>query len=841
MIRYAARALAAQVRRGRLLFALTVFGVALGIASVLSIQVINRSAMAAFRGGLQAISGDADLSVLPRTPAMAESLYAVVLGTAGVRAAWPLYQVSVALAGDEPPTFLDIVGTDLYAGTAVPLTGDAADMGDALARPGWVAVTPELAAERRWRIGSTVPVSSGSRVVTLTVGALVDFRRYTPLASRRLAVMDIAQAQALLGERGALTQVDVRAEAGRAADVARALAARLGPGVEVLRPEQRERRAEGLMRAFRLNLTALSLIALVVGFFLVHTATQAALVRRRVEFGVLRANGATRLQVFGLIVGEAAVLGLLGVAVGIPVGLAAARANLDVVSATLTNLYLLGAIERLDVPAWLYALAVGLGLLGAAFGALGPALDVARAEVKDLLAPITLHERTAAAAGRLAAAGLTLLAVTGLWFGAGGHRWQPAGFVWAVVILLALPLVTPWLLARVGASLRLTTFGLAFSLKSLATRLTTTAFAVASLAIAVSMLVGITVMVASFRATVTQWIGGTLQADVYVTTLSWRGTGAQGTLDGALVEGLAGLDGVRAVDRLRGFPALSGDRRIALAGVDMAITGGEARFPLQAGDLLPALAAVRDSGCVLVSEPLSRKTGLGVGDTLVLATPTGDRGFRIAGVTYDYSSENGAAVMDLRTMAEAFGDGPLNSVALYLDRGRDADAAVDAVRARFPAAPLNVRSNRSLRAEVLRIFDQTFAITQVLQVMALLVAATGITLTLLVLARERLGELALYRALGARRRQLFAFFVGKGLGIGIAGLTLGLAGGAALAAVLILVINRAYFGWTIQVARPWGQVAGAAATIVGAAVLASLYPALTASRTPAGELSRDDT
>jgi len=514
MIRYAVSALLAQVRRARLLFALTVLGVALGIASVLSIQVINRSALAAFRGGIQAVSGEADLSVLPRTLAMPESLYAGVLATSGVRAAWPLYEVSVALGTASPPAYLDVVGTDLLAGAGIPFAGEPGEIGDALARPGWIAVSPELARAMGWHVGSAFTVSSGSRTAVLTVGALVDFRRLTPLAGTRLAVMDIAQAQALLGTRGQLTQVDVRTDPGRSVEVAHALTARLGPGVEVLRPEQRERRAEGLIGAFRLNLTALSLISLVVGFFLVHTTTQAALVRRRTEFGVLRANGATRLQVFGIILGEVALLGLLGVAVGLPVGLAVAKANLGVVSATLTNLYLLSAVERLDVPAWLYALAVGLGLLGAVVGALGPALDVARGEVRDLLSPLSLHESTAATAGGFALGAAGLLTATAAWYAALGHDWQPAGFVWAVAILLAIPLATPWLLLRVTAPLRPRRFGLAYSVKSLGTRLQTTAFAVASLAIAVSMLVGITVMVASFRDTVTVWLDEIAPAQV---------------------------------------------------------------------------------------------------------------------------------------------------------------------------------------------------------------------------------------------------------------------------------------------------------------------------------------
>ena len=840
MIRYYFTALAAHLGRGRALLTLTVFGVALGIASVLSIQIINRSALAAFRGGLQAVSGEADLSVLPRGPAMADSLYAVVLGTAGVAGAWPLYQVTAALEGRDK-FYLDVVGVDLFAPVRLPWTGETGDLAPALSRPGWAAVTPSLAREMGWRKGDSVVVSSGSRRARLVVGALVDFQRVTPLASRKLVLMDIAQAQSLLGNAGEIQQVDVKVvERTAVSAVAARLRARLGPAVEVLTPEQRAKRAEGLLGAFRLNLTALSLISLVVGLFLVHSSTQASLVRRRTEFGVLRSLGATRGQVLALILAEVVLLGLLGVAVGLPLGYLAATATVDMVSQTLTNLYLLNEIERLDVPAWMFLLAAGIGAGGAVLGAAGPALDMSRRDVRDLLAAITLHERTGAIAAHLLGAGAAVLALTGLWYVWLGRAWRPAGFVVAIGLLAAVPLITPWLVQRAVALVRLRGFGLGFSLKSLGVRLQTTSFAVSSLAIAVSMLVGVSVMVGSFRRTVSLWVGSTLQADIYVTTPSWRGTGSQGTLDSTVVAALGAQPGVRMVDGLRGFPVYSGERRITLAGVDMALPGGAARFPLLAGDARTAFESVRRRGAVIISEPLARKAHLGVGDSLAIATPLGERRFSVAGVTYDYSTETGAAAMDLGTMSTVFGPGPLNSLALYLEPGRDPERMVDEIRARFRGTPLNVRSNRSLRAEVMRIFDQTFAVTRLLQVMGLLVAASGITLTLLILARERQSELAVYRALGARRRQIFRFFVGKGLGLGVFGLGLGFAGGSALAFVLIFIINRAYFGWTIQVHWPWGELASASATILLAAVVASLYPAARASQAPATQLSRDD-
>ena len=247
-----------------------------------------------------------------------------------------------------------------------------------------------------------------------------------------------------------------------------------------------------------------------------------------------------------------------------------------------------------------------------------------------------------------------------------------------------------------------------------------------------------------------------------------------------------------------------------------------------------------DGGGVFVGETLARKADVWVGDTLPLYTPSGVKAFPIAAVYYDYSTDGGAVVMDLRTMTRVFGPGPVNSVALYLHPGYDPERVVDEYKAAFAGKPLQIRSNQRLRREVLRIFDQTFAVTRLLQAMSLLIAACGITLMLLVLAREQVSELALYRSIGAGRLQIFGLFVGKGVGMGLLGWLLGLVGGVLLAGLLIFVINRAYFGWTIQPFVPWGPMLQQSATILGAAMLASVYPALRASRTPVHELSRDD-
>ncbi len=839
MIRYLKATVLARLKTGKALFLLTAFGVVLGVAAVLSIQIINRNALAAFRGGLDAVSGEADLSVLGAAETYPESLYVNVLADSGVQTAWPAYRVTVAVSGPEP-VFLDLVGADLFLTTGLPIDSGFGDIGDPLRVPGWVALTPTFAESNGLQLGGTFFASLGSRRVQLRVGALVDFQAVAPLASSKLAVMDIAQAQALFGSPGAINLIDIRLRYGQDVGAARArLEEALGPGVEVLTPTQREQRASDLLGAFRLNLTALSLISLFVGLFLVYSSTQASLVRRRTEFGLLRSLGATRGQVLTIILFEVGLLGAVGVAAGLPLGYWVAAANVEAVSATISNLYLLNEIETLHLPLSLYVLATLIGIGGALIAALQPALEMSRRDPSSLLSPFTLHERLESAAVPLFVSGALLLAVAGLWYVLLGHSWRPAGFALAVCLMLGLSLLTPLVVRMIAVPVRVSRLGFAYSLKTLGARLQTTAVAVAALAVAVSMLVGITLMVGSFRRTVDVWIGTTVRADVYITSESWSRSGRAAALDHSLVAKLTALPGVESVDRLRSVSPTVGGRRIFLAGIDLAITLAD-RFKLLAGNDSTARVAVRNRGATLISEPLSRRMQLSVGDTLMVDRSGGSVRFPVAGVYYDYGYESGAAMIDLETMERSFGAGQISNIALYLREDVDAEEMVDLIRSRFPEAPLSVRSNRRLRTEVLRIFDQTFAITRILQVMSLVVAATGIALALIVLARERLSELALYRALGATRKQIFRIFLGKGMAIGVLALVMGAGGGLILACILIYVVNRAYFGWTIQFHWPLPDLAQQALTILIAAVIASLFPALRASRTPATELSRDD-
>ncbi len=828
MVRYFAKALAAMVAKSPVLYVLTVLGVALGVASVVTIQLINDNAIAAFAASVRAVTGDDELTIVPTLGALDDSAMRVALADAATQTARPIVRVD-ALAGEER---LSIVATDLTQPTRGPLELGAERAGDPLVTPGWIALSHELAARLGVTPGGTFTAVNGSRRVVLTAGALVDFKATLPLAPSSIAVMDIAQAQAVFGLSPGLDEVaidlldgaDVLAAAARIGEV-------LGERARVLTPDERAEEAAGLLAAFRLNLTALSLISLAVGVFLIHGALQATLLRRRTELGVLRALGATRRQVVGLVIGEVMLIGCLGTALGLPLGVVAARANIDVVSGTLTNLYLLQTVEELRVPVWVIAVGAAVGLGSALLGATLSLIELRREDARALLVVSTLQESLLVLAPRLLVGAALLGSATAI-FGVAARSWAPAGFVIAVTILATVVLATPWLVLRVSRLVRPRGFGFGYSMRSLGQKLAANAFAVASLAIAVSMMFGITAMVGSFRATLESWIGSTVRADIYVSTET------RGRLDDDVLRTIAATPGTRASDVLRKGEARMGERTVRLSGVNVSLPGVPSRWPLlhAEGGVLEAVAG----GGLLVSEPLARKANLARGERIQLRTLTGEHELTIAGVFYDYTTEQGTMVVDTATFVRLVGPVAPSSVALYLNHGVDIDATVRDLQRRLGDSPVVVRSNQRLRATILDIFDQTFAITVILQAMSFLIAVAGIALTLLIAARERAAELALYRALGATRCQVFRIFVGQGLSLGAFGLVLGAIGGAALVMVLILLINRAYFGWTIRLALPGWALAEQAATILAAAVLAALYPAMRASRTPSQELVRDD-
>jgi putative ABC transport system permease protein len=337
----------------------------------------------------------------------------------------------------------------------------------------------------------------------------------------------------------------------------------------------------------------------------------------------------------------------------------------------------------------------------------------------------------------------------------------------------------------------------------------------------------------------TTWLDSTLPADIYVTTESWSREGELAVMEPEIVAALIARPGVIGSEQLRQVRLEAHGRRIRLNGVAFARPDSAYALPIKEGDTATALRRLRQ-GAVIISEPLARRARVGLGDSLRVMTGRGAVALPVAAITFDYSSEAGVAFCSPATLERLAGPGPVNNVSLTLAPGLDPERVSAELRAEYAGTPLWIRSNRQLRTDVMALFDQTFAVTRLLQGMALLIAVCGVSLTLLVQTRERAAELALYRALGATSGQVFRLLAAEGAAMGLLGALLGLAGGVGLAQILIHVINPQWFGWSIRSAWPLADVARQLLLILLAALAASLLPARRGSATPARELTRED-
>jgi putative ABC transport system permease protein len=664
-------------------------------------------------------------------------------------------------------------------------------------------------------------------------------------ALQNLLVADVATAQEWFGmaegegaaTAGRLTRIDLILPAADPARLDAALGrvtALLPDGAEV-RPASTQAEALATMTAaFRLNLTALSLLALVVGVFLIYNTVTFAVVQRRRVLGTYRALGVTRAEVFRAVLGEALVIGAVGTALGLALGVLMGSGLVRLVTQTIGDLYFVVRVRELALSPVALLKGVALGLGATAVGALRPGWEAAATAPASALRRSTQEDRFAEGAGRLALWGGGVLALGGLVLlipaGVGG------AYAGMLGILARTALLVPYL-TRAWAALARPVLGRLLgpvgrmAARGVSASLSRTAVAVAALAVAVAATVGVATMVASFRTTVADWLGAVLQSDVYVqppATVFRRG-GA--VLDDSLAQALASLPGVARSDaiRVRTIEDDSGPFDLVVARLDR-VRAGVNRYKEGSAEAVAQRAA---AGAVAVSEPFAFRFGVGVGDTLRLPTDEGPRAYPISGVYYDYGNDLGVVLMDERPFLDAFRDPGYAGIALTAASGVDPPALVQQARrlAEASGQDVTVRSNRDLREASLEIFDQTFVVTSVLRLLAVAVAFVGVLSALMALQLERRRELAMLRAQGMTpgevRRMVFAETGLMGLWAGLLAVPLGLA----LAAVLVFVVNVRSFGWTLAFAVSPSVLVQAVALAVGAALLAGVYPAWRMART----------
>lgn len=832
---------------------LAILGVALGVAVVVSVDVANGSAQRAFELSSEAVSGRATHSIEGGVHGLDQELYRRLRTELSVRPSAPLIESYVSPV-PRPQRILHLLGLDPFADEPFRtyldrgLTGDL-DLADFLTRPGAALLAESTAAELGLRRGEPFEIDLGGSLRRLELtGVLTAEDELRSSALRDLVIVDIATAQEVLDLPARLTRIDLIAPVGPERELwLQTIRRELPPDAQLVASESRNDTAAQMTRAFRLNLQALGLLALLCGAFLIYNTMTFAVVQRRRLLATLRVLGTTRRQVLRLVLAEALLVGTVGTVLGGLAGLALGKGLVRLVTQTINDLYFVLSVRGVAVEAWTLAKGALIGVGSTLAAALPPALEASTTAPRTALLRSELEARVHRAVPRASVAGVVLTAAGFLLLALPGERLLPAQ-VGLFAILFGLALLTP--LATMALMALLTPLA-GRSLGQLgrhATRgvvgaLSRTGVAVAALMIALAVTVGVDLMVRSFRSTVTRWLEYTLPADLYVsvfTTPARRFAATGATLDGSVFDTLRSLPGVAGANALRHFTATVdglGARAVAIE-LDPLAHGA---FRFEAGTSDEIWPAFERGQAVIVSEPLAYQRGLRAGERVVLSTPGGPLDLEVAGVFYDYSSEQGVLFIARSLYREAWSDDDVTAVSLHATPGAPLDALRESAQAALGVdRPARVVTNQELRAQSLRVFDRTFLITGVLRTLAIVVAFIGVLSALMALQLERTRELGVLRALGLTPGQLWRQVTQQ---TGLLGLTAGLFSlpvGITMAAIMVYIINRRSFGWSLELEIAPITLLQSLLVAVLAALLAGSYPAWRMARTSPAESLREE-
>lgn len=814
--------------------ALAVFGIAIGVAVVVAIDLANTSAQKAFLLSRDAVTGPATHEIVGGPDGVPESAYRRLRIELGLRASAPVIEAPVTLTGEDGanPQAMTLLGVDPLAetnlGRGLGRGRVEGEMARLIAEPGTAVLLEQRAASLGLASGDRLRLSGGGRDFQLKlVGTLDPDTELDRQGLEDVVLTDVATAQEVLGRTGYLSRIDLAADGDTAARIAEVLPAPL----QVLESEARTDALEQMTRAFRLNLTALSLLALMVGAFLIYNTLTFSVIQRRPLIGGLRALGVTRGEVLRLLLLEGASLGIVGSLLGLLAGIILGDSLLHLVGRTINDLYYATDVSRLRVEAAPLAKGFALGIGASLVATAVPAYDALRTPPRGALIRSAVETRARRAAPRLALSGLALCIAAAVLLAVPSPGLLPA-FTGLFLLLLGFALLAPTFtlgllnavrpLLRGGAGL----LG-AMAARSIHTSLSRTGVAVAALAIAVSATVGVGIMIDSFRGSVVHWLENTLRADVFIAP---NDGGARAAIDTAWVSRLEDVAGVDYVSLGRRVDLDTAEGPVQLFALQMP-RHSFAGFELKHGNAPRARQAFFEEGAVIVSEPFAYRHGIEPGDRVALPTARGRHEFAVAGVYYDYGSDQGYVTMSRDTYVQHWEDPSITSLGLYLQAGVPVGDILEPVRAMLAGSALAAQSNRELREASMAIFDRTFTITGVLRMLAVLVAFAGILSALMAIQLERARELAVLRATGLTPRQLFGLVTGEtglmGLAAGLLALPLGLF----MSVVLVFIINRRSFGWSMQLQVDPGLLAQSVALAVVAALLAGLYPAWRMART----------
>jgi putative ABC transport system permease protein len=807
------------------------FAVALGDAAVVAIDLAGDAAAGSFHSSMETLAGKDDFEVTAAggLPEAIVGQIARLPYALGVSPRIEDHAMVVANGETVPLIGVDVVAEANNAGTIIK-DATAAQGIEHINDPDAVWVTSGLGKAIGDRIQLLINDHAREYVVR---GLIPDSAQMGTDA----ILMDIGAAQLATGKSGRVDRILIKApDSGNFETWQSKLQQALPKGV--LNAQGAETAANRrMLAAFRWNLRMLSGIALLVGAFLIYNAVSVSVVRRRADIGTMRALGAGRGAVMGAFLLEAALFGTVGSLAALPLGRMLAAGAVGMLSTTVNALYVSSRPGAMTISAGSVVLALVAGIGVAVGSALAPAREASRVPPTEAMARGRREfevrvERKRDAAIALVLAVLGTLAALGPPIGG-----KPLlGYLSALLFVASTALLAPLVVYRATSAgsiwlRRLLGVEALLASRSLGGSLRRTAVLVAALATAIAMMTSVGIMVGSFRQTVLTWLDSELPADLYLAPSGAMGGDLHPTIAPEVADRIAATPGVESVSRLRAYEIQYQGLPASLAGASQGRQAPRQSLTFlsrrPSADILRELAAGDNA---VVSEPFAYKHHVRAGETITL--PLGEQRvtFKVIDIFYDYGHEAGYIVLNWDTLRRYLPNSAPTNLAVYLTPGADSKRTRAEIQKAIANQSLMMLSNGEIRQQAIRVFDQTFAITYAVEAISILVAIGGVAGALISIVMDRRREFGVLRYLGGTSVQIRKLILFEAGLIGILANILGVVLGYVLSLVLVYVINKQSFGWTIQFHWPVTVLLGSLSVVYVATVLAGLFPARLAVR-----------
>jgi putative ABC transport system permease protein len=822
---------------------LAISGIALAVAVVVSIDLVRSSAGLSFEQSTEAIVGKASHRIIAGPNGLDEKLYSRLRVEHGIRDIAPLIEGYVTIEKKQQRQTLTLLGIDPFAERTFR---DYARLDKLQDKNNGSVLMPLLTEANTVLLDSTtaerlgilandqIKLAIGSQLISVRVlGILPSSSSSSVYSLENLMLADISTAQDLLGMHGRLSRIDV-VLTDKSEPTEHPIELLLPTGVELLPAATRSQSVKQMTRAFHTNLSALSLLALLVGMFLIYNTMTFMVMQRRPLMGRLRSLGTTQQQLFAIILVEALVIGVVAAVIGLLLGVGLAQGLLQIVNRTINELYFILPDSNLSVSPLVLLKGGLLGMMGTMLAAIPPALEAASVTPRQALLRSHLESRTRQLLGLASLAGLATI-ISGIVLINFSGRSIGFGFSAIFLIILGFTLLTPITTVAIMALVK-PIFGKLFGIvgrqacQAVVASLSRTAAAVAALMIAVATVIGIGLMVNNFRLSVDHWLQNLLRADMYVAVAGPESSASLSDLDKQFAKTILDLPEVVDVSNVRRIKIESrtGLTNVVAYGLNNPAFAG---FHFKQGDGDAIRAEFEHSDVVIVSEPYAYHNELRVNDTLELRTDKGYHQFTIVGVYTDYGSDQGMVSLSRRTYERFWEDDHYSGFGIYAEPGTDMALLRDKVQQLAPEKNLWIQDRSKILQASLEVFDNTFVITEILRVLAAIIAFLGVFSALMALQLERTQEHGLLRAIGFLPRQVQTLIISETGLLGLVAGVLAIPVGCIITALLIFVINRRSFGWTMEMQFSSAIILQGMILGLLAALLAGIYPAWRMSRT----------